>query len=74
MVANRAVQLEAMLDPTDGRETAVWLLAMLSEVVTEPGKVEGFGALGQQYYNLRKTGLSERDALQDLSRRYGSHG
>jgi len=74
MIANRAVQLEAMLDPTDGRETAVGLIAVLTDVVREPGKVEGFGAIGQQYYNLRKTGLSERDALNDLSRRYGSRG
>lgn len=74
MIANRAVQLETMLDPTDGRETAVWLLTELADVVSEPGRVEGFAALGQQYYNLRKTGLSERDALQDLSRRYGSRG
>lgn len=74
MIANRAVQLEAMLDPTDGRETAVWLVTELAEVVTEPGRIEGFGALGQQYYNLRKAGLSEGDALQDLSRRYGSRG
>jgi hypothetical protein len=74
MIANRAVQLETMLDPTDGRETAVWLVTELAEVVTEPGRVEGFGALGQQYYNMRKAGLSERDALRDLSRRYGSRG
>jgi hypothetical protein len=74
MVANRAVQLEEMLDPTNGRETAVWLLRQLSGVVTESGRIEGFGALGLQYYNMRKAGLSEQDALQDLSRRYGSRG
>jgi len=74
MIANRAVQLEAMLDPTDGRETAVWLIAALADIVKEPGKVESFGAVGQQYYNLRKAGLNERDALDDLSRRYGSRG
>lgn len=74
MIANRAVQLETMLDPTDGRESAVWLVTELAQVVTEPGRVEGFGALGQQYYNMRKAGLSEQDALQDLSRRYRSRG
>lgn len=74
MIANKAVQLEVMLDPTDGRETAVGLIAVLTDVIRVPGKVEGFGAIGQQYYNLRKTGLSERDALNDLSRRYGSRG
>lgn len=74
MIANRAVQIETMLDPTDGRESAVWLLTELAHVVTEPGRVEGFGALGQQYYNMRKAGFSEQDALQDLSRRYGSRG
>lgn len=74
MIANRAVQLETMLDPTDGRETAVWLVRELADVVTGPGRIEGFGALGQQYYNMRKQGLSEREALQDLSRRYGSRG
>lgn len=74
MIANRAVQLETMLNPTDGRESAVWLVTELAQVVTEPGRVEGFGALGQQYYNMRKAGLSEQDALQDLSRRYRSRG
>jgi hypothetical protein len=74
MIANRAVQLETMLDPADGRESAIWLLTELTDVINEPGRIEGFGALGQQYYNLRKTGLSEQEALQDLSRRYGSRG
>lgn len=74
MVANRAVQLEEMLDPNNGHETAVWLLRQLSGVVMESGRIEGFGALGLQYYNMRKAGLSEQDALQDLSRRYGSRG
>jgi hypothetical protein len=74
MIANRAVQLEEMLDPTDGRESAVWLLNQLTYIVPEPGRIEGFGALGQQYVNMRKAGFGERDALQDLSRRYGSRG
>jgi hypothetical protein len=74
MIANRAVQLEVMLDPTDDRETAVWLVEVLTDVVREPGRVEGFGAIGQQYFNLRKSGLSERAALDDLTRRYRSRG
>lgn len=59
---------------TDDRETAVWLVEVVADVVREPGRVEGFGAIGQQYFNLRKSGLSERDALDDLSRRYRSRG
>lgn len=74
MIANRAVQIEIMLDPSDGRESAIWLINNLGKVITEPGRIEGFGALGQQYYNMRKAGLSEQDALADLSRRYKPHG
>jgi len=74
MIANRAVQLEEMLEPTNGRESAIWLVNQLTYIVPVPGRIEGFGAIGQQYYNMRKAGFSEQDALQDLSRRYGSRG
>lgn len=74
MIANRAVQLETMLAPRDASESAVQLIGRITGVVHEEGRAEGFGALGQQYYNLRKAGLSEQEAINDLTKRYGSPG
>jgi hypothetical protein len=74
MIANRAVQLETMLDTKGRKESAVWLINQLSAIVREPGRVEGFGALGQQYYNMRKAGLSEQETLNELTNRYRPRG
>lgn len=74
MIVNRALQLETMLKAEGGRETAVSLIARLTDAVREPGRIESFGAAGQQYYNLRRTGLSDEEALSELSRRYAPHG
>jgi hypothetical protein len=74
MIANRAVQLETMLNPEDASESAAQLVGRITDVVHETGRAEGFGALGQQYYNLRKAGLSGQEAIDDLTRRYGSPG
>ncbi|CAA2137885.1 hypothetical protein [Hyphomicrobium sp. ghe19] len=73
MVANRAVQLEAMLKAEGGDETAVSLIGRLTGVVA-PGRIESFGAAGQQYFNMRKAGFSGQQALDELSKRYGSRG
>lgn len=71
MIANRAVQLEDMLKDEGGDETAINLITMLNSAVG-PNRIESFGAAGQQYYNLRKAGYTGDQALDALSRRYGS--
>ncbi len=73
MVANHAAQLEEMLRAEGGDETAVALISTLTGVVAV-GRIESFGAAGQQYYNMRKAGFSSRQALDELSKRYGSRG
>jgi hypothetical protein len=70
MIANRALQLETMLKPEGERETAVSLISRLTDAIGEPSRIDGFGAAGQQYYNLRKTGLSSEKAISELSKRY----
>jgi hypothetical protein len=72
MIANHAVQLEQMLQTKGEGENAVWLIERLTDVVSEVGRIDGFGALGQQYYNLRNAGYSKQAALDELSRHYGS--
>lgn len=74
MIANRAAQLEEMLRPEGGNETAIWLITELTGVVAGPGRVESFGAVGQQYYNMRKAGFTGEKALKELSKRYGMSG
>lgn len=73
MIANRAVQLERMLKDEGGDESASVLIAGLTRVVA-PGRIESFGAAGQQYVNMRKAGLSRERAFDELSRRYGMGG
>ncbi|MBA2125299.1 hypothetical protein DLM45_03555 [Hyphomicrobium methylovorum] len=74
MIANRAVQLEEMLSTEGEHESAVWLITALTGVVSEPSRVESFGAVGQQYYNMRKAGFTGKKALEELSKRYGASG
>jgi len=71
MIANRAVQLEDMLKAEGGDESAIILIARLTGVVA-PNRIESFGAAGQQYYNLRRAGFTGEQALDALSKRYGS--
>jgi hypothetical protein len=66
MIANRAVQLEDMLKQKDILEPAPQLIARLSQAVGEARNVESFGALCQQYYNLRLQGLDQQEALKVL--------
>jgi hypothetical protein len=72
MIANHAAQLEVMLKPEGQNETAIVLITRLTDMVGEADHPQGFGAIGQQYYNLRKAGFSVQQALDDLSKRYGS--
>ncbi|MFA5956361.1 hypothetical protein [Hyphomicrobium sp.] len=71
MIANRAVQLERMLKEEGGDETAIVLISRLNGAVA-PGRIESFGAAGQQYYNMRKAGFTGEQAIDALSKRYGS--
>lgn len=73
MIANRAVQLEEMLKSEGANESAIILISRLNGAIA-PGRIESFGAAGQQYYNMRKAGLSEAQAIDALSERYGSRG
>ncbi len=73
MIANRAVQLEHMLEPLGGGESAISLISDLSEAIGDSRQAPGFGTVGQYYYNLRKAGFDGPQAINDLSRRYGSH-
>ncbi|RUP11218.1 hypothetical protein [Hyphomicrobium sp.] len=73
MIANRAVQLEQMLKDEGSDETASVLIGGLTKAVA-PGRIESFGAAGQQYYNMRKAGLSRERAFDELSKHYGTGG
>jgi hypothetical protein len=71
MIANRAVQLEEMLMQKKLLEPAVQLIARLSRVPGETPYVESFGAICQQYFNLRMQGLDQEEALNVL--KIGAH-
>ena len=73
MIANRAVQLEDMLKSEGGGESAIFLIDRLNGAIA-PGRIESFGAAGQQYYNMRRAGLTGEQALDALSKRYGTRG
>jgi hypothetical protein len=71
MIANRAVQLEDMLKEQGGNETAILLISRLNGAIARD-RIESFGAAGQQYYNMRKAGFTGKQALDALSKLYGS--
>jgi hypothetical protein len=73
MIANRAVQLEKMLQPLGEHETAISLVVELTSTVGPSNTMPGFGTYGQYYYNLRKSGFTGPQALKDLSKRYGNN-
>jgi len=66
MIANRAVQLEGMLQEQAIREQAPYLIALLSQVPGNTRYVESFSSLTQQYYNLRIKGLTRSQAVDAL--------
>lgn len=66
MIANRAVQLEGMLAEKGIPETAPQIIEGLSSVPGDKRYVESFGALCQQYFNLRMQGLQRHEALKLL--------
>jgi hypothetical protein len=71
MIANRAVQLEDMLKQRKLPEPAAQLIVRLSGVPGETRYVESFGAVCQQYFNLRMQGLDQEEALMFLKN--GAH-
>ncbi len=73
MIANRAVQLEKMLKSEGVEENAIILISRLNDAIA-PGRIESFGAAVEKYYNMRKAGMSSDQAVDALSKRYGSRG
>lgn len=65
MIANRAVQLEAMLAERGIEETARRVIEGLI-VVGREDEPRNFGETGQHYFNIRTTGMSREDALLSL--------
>ncbi|ABD87463.1 hypothetical protein [Rhodopseudomonas palustris] len=66
MIANRVVQLEAMLAQQGIAENALELLGDLSFAAPAGRRAEGFGARCQQYYLLRIRSPSKQQALSAL--------
>lgn len=66
MIANRVVQLEAMLARQGIDENALELLDELSFALPPERRAEGFGARCQQYYLLRIRSPSKQQALSAL--------
>lgn len=74
MIANRSVQLENMLRDIGHEQAAIVLIRELTSAIGETGQTEGFGAISQHYYIMRKSGLTADQAVDDLKRRYGPRG
>lgn len=74
MIVNRSAQLETMLKSEGHDESAIRLVPMLTGAIGETGQTEGFGAVSQHYYNMRKAGMTSAEALEDLRKRYGPRG
>ena len=72
MIANRSVQVEAMLQQIGLAEGATTVLDGLTSIGGEVGQAEGYGAISQYYFNLRASHVSRADALATLKARYGS--
>jgi hypothetical protein len=66
MIANRAVQLETMLKEKGIDESAPRIIVSLSQIPGQSRYVESFGALTQQYFNLRMEGASRGQAIERL--------
>ncbi len=66
MIANRAVQLEAMLAEAGINESASEIIHTLTLTTAGGAGIAGFGSICQYYYNLRKQGLGRDAALARL--------
>ncbi|MGA0561473.1 hypothetical protein ACO2RV_03405 [Ancylobacter sp. VNQ12] len=67
MIANRAVQLEAMLREIKVKQSAREIVADFASLATK-GSRSGFSDLCQHYYNLRVQGRTREAALTTLRR------
>lgn len=70
MIANRALQLQDMLNALGDHTSAVALTRDLHSVLGGTAASPGFGNLGAYYVNLRKTGASRTEALAILQKKY----
>ena len=67
MTANRAVQLEQMIDEAGWEhEDAVDLIVTFTDVGESDTAGQGFGQIAQAYFHLRKSGLGHEEALQNI--------
>lgn len=71
MIANRAVQLEAMLREIDIEEGAKQILRDFATLAPK-GARAGFSDLCQHYYNLRAQGVGRAEALDRLRGQAGT--
>lgn len=65
MIANRAVQLEIMLGRAEG-EHAPDLIKRLSQIAGGERYVDSFGSVCQQYFHLRRQGMTPDAAIAEL--------
>jgi hypothetical protein len=70
MIANRALQLQHMLNEIGDQTSAVALTRDLHNVLGGTAASPGFGNLGAYYVNLRKSGMDRSIALDALTKRY----
>ncbi len=68
MIANRAVQLEAMLRENGVNEDARTIIEQLSSIAQD-GEHAGFGETGKHYVTARLQGASREEALALLKRK-----
>ncbi|SEO57866.1 hypothetical protein SAMN04487843_102231 [Methylobacterium sp. ap11] len=71
MIANRTAQVARMVASVPDPET---LVSGLTAVAAPTGRRQLYGALCQQYVNLRTAGADNRTALDRLRESYGAQG
>lgn len=74
MLANRTVQLGAMLGQAGKGERYEALLEGLTRVAQGANGRQLYGEMCQHYYNTRQQGIDRTAALARLSERYGAQG
>lgn len=72
MVANRTMQLEAMLAEIRVAESPAALIADLAGVAAASGRRQLYGEMCQHYVTVRRDGLSREAALARLRERYAA--
>jgi hypothetical protein len=72
MIANRALQLQGMVNEVGDKISATALTRDLYDIMGGTAASPGFGNLGAFYVNLRKNGASRGAALETLAKQYNS--